>query len=310
MIKQGWKEKIVYVMGMIPIFFSSSICRVYAADDEGSGGGGGDVSQEAAKGIFGGLYTTDLMVCILLVAVFFLLLLVVVMLFCQRGFARRGVVKQLQRQVGDLEAAQRAVPVHSAAPAYPDYPNHQDRSDAIIQQGQQVIAGRNSYRGPETYHQPPSAAPRQRVQEPVRQSPLDIFLAEYNALSHQDLHGYNGKQARTAFVQKYTIRAFACTNYDERMRQPGLQPLYADVSTPMGGPYWAVRLPQQENYVVVPNLTLNYENQVHIVGGMKEAFLSNYQQGSYAHIEVIQAADFGYANGHWTILRPGRIRLS
>ena len=62
-------------------------------------------------------------------------------------------------------------------------------------------------------------------------------------------------------------------------------------------------------YVVVPNPLKGYTKSLHEKSGMKETFASNYTGKDAARIQVKLPAIFTAADGKWTIVQPGIVKL-
>lgn len=155
------------------------------------------------------------------------------------------------------------------------------------------------------YAAAPEASALQFTKQPPRESPLDIFIRQYNVLAGVR-SGYERKQARDSLKQQYNFQSFSCVNFDERMRMPGVQPVFADSAV---GDFWAVKTDRPDIYYVVPNALMTYESQKHNTGGMREVFQSNYREGAYNQIEVIKPALFQKTAMGWICQQAGQIRL-
>ena len=118
--------------------------------------------------------------------------------------------------------------------------------------------------------------------------------------------GYDRKQARDTLKQQYNFLTFSCVNFDERMRVPGVAPVFADSAA---GDFWAVKTDRGDTFLVVPNALMTYESQKHNTGGMREVFQSNYREGAYNQIEVVRPAFFQRTASGWLCRQPGLIRL-
>ncbi len=268
---------------------------------------------EAETGIFGGLQTTDFLVCMLIViCIILVLLIIMIYIACQKCASKKKVnfeEKKIERLELELQEFRSSVQQF-----------HQQLEDKLGIIGAGMQAKVEAKRQELPVRNETQAASSKMVganrkveaaHEITHQSrSLALFLENYNSLSSMNLSGFEDKKVRMEFIAKYKIKAFSCVNYDERMRQPNVDPVFLDAETTAGGKYWAMKLANQELYYVVPNPKGTYESQLHGTGGMKEAFRSNYQEGSYEHIEALQPAEFSYLNGHWNILKPGKIRLS
>ena len=246
-------------------------------------------------GIFGNLWISDILICVLFALVIFLFL------FCAFLSARKTrsimllrkkieeLERKLMREQEELRAEQQKLEEKLAVIGVARVASH-DVGGYQLREEQRSM----------------DTVPERQAAPQV--SAMDGFLNEYNTLSH--LAGYDGKTARDAFVHKHNIRFFTCTNYDLRMRKNSQPPVFKATNSSSSGTYWALQIDRQGSYIVVPNPSLNYENQIHSVGGMKEAFQSNYDSGNYGHIEVLRPALFRCVNENWSIQKPGQLRLS
>lgn len=281
MNKAGWKKRAVQaavISGGLWGFMGRAAYAVEADYGRGGPGGPGDGhAPHAVLGLFGNPWITDILVCVLFALVIFLFLL------CASLSARknrsvmilRKKIEELERKLTkkqkELRASQQTIEEKVAALSAA-HPEHQDTGDDMPQT---VI--------------------------------MDGFLNEYNKLSQ--LNGCEGRTAQDAFVHKHNIRFFTCANRDLRVAQDSLPPVFQTTDS-SSGTYWALQIDRKGGCIVVPNPSLKYENQIHSVGGMKEAFQSNYDSGSYGHIEVLRPAIFQCVNEDWNLQKAGHLRLS
>lgn len=300
MNKSSWKKRAAQAAVMAGGLGGILSRIAYAAEEDGGSlmerpaPDGGHMMHEA-MGLFGNPWISDILICVLFALVIFLFLL------CASLSARKNrsvmilrkkieeLERKLMRKQEELRAGQQALEEKLAAIG----------TARTVQRDAGEYQPRQTQPGLDTASERPAAS---------QTSVMDGFLNEYNTLSH--LAGYEGKTARDAFVHKHNIRFFTCTNYDLRMRQNSLPPVFQATNSSSSGTYWALQIDRQGGYIVVPNPSLNYENQIHSVGGMKEAFQSNYDSGSYGHIEVLRPAIFRCVNENWSIQQPGQLRLS
>ena len=146
------------------------------------------------------------------------------------------------------------------------------------------------------------AAPAVKV-EP-KTDPVAEFLAEYHKLN--TLNSFEGKEFRKNLISKYRLKAFSCTNFSERMQNPSLSPIYADVD-PVKAHIWAYPL-GDGNFAAVPRISQTYDETLHDPGSMGMIFNSNFANGKiYNKIEVIKPAVFTEG---WRLQTKGEIRLS
>lgn len=137
------------------------------------------------------------------------------------------------------------------------------------------------------------------------------FVNKYNNLYR--FSGYEAKQKRKTFEQDFNIRTFTCNNYEKRIdelsdiRESYSEPTFKDSGS--DGVYWATFM-KDNMYAVVPRFNITYENQLHEMAGMKEAFNSDYKnEGAYKYIKVIKPAFFSYLNGNWKLEEQGKLEL-
>lgn len=136
------------------------------------------------------------------------------------------------------------------------------------------------------------------------------FVNEYNNLYR--FSGYEANKARKIFEQKFKIKIFVCDNYEKRIselsaiRESYSEPTFKDSGS--NGMYWATFM-KDNMYAVVPRFNIIYENQLHEMAGMKEAFVSNYNGGAYKYIKIIKPAFFSYLNGNWKLEEQGKLEL-
>lgn len=135
------------------------------------------------------------------------------------------------------------------------------------------------------------------------------FVDAYNAIYAEGKSSFEMRRAREDFLRTFKVRAFGCVNYEARMENTALAPVFRDAPSPAEGNFWAMPV-QGDKYAVLPNQKLNYEGQIHETGGMKEAFKSNFGGGTYAHIRAVKPAVFSANGGAWTLCARGEILLS
>lgn len=133
------------------------------------------------------------------------------------------------------------------------------------------------------------------------------FIKNYNSFAYKNLESHDGIRARKDFAKNYNIKYFYCENYEARLNNPDLEINFKDTNT-SNDMYWGFNL-MNEIYAVVPKLNITYGYQIHEIAGMKEAFISNFDKGSYNKIIVKKPAIFNYANGNWILQEQGEIEL-
>ena len=132
------------------------------------------------------------------------------------------------------------------------------------------------------------------------------FVNDFNAL--EKLGGFSGRQARERFLRRYKVRAFSCTNVDERMNRPKLAPKFSEASSVASGDFWACNV-DGNIFAVVPNLKTYTENH-HAERAFGLAFESNFDGGTYSRFRVERAATFEVVGDKWKLKTSGKIILS
>jgi hypothetical protein len=142
---------------------------------------------------------------------------------------------------------------------------------------------------------------------PEQKAKMDKFVAAYNELRQAEKNGA-WRTKRNELQEKYAVKSFSCVNYDERMADQSIPP---DYKTESQGNFLAVAAyPEKGVYYAVPSLTLQYSDQIHWTGGMKEAFDSNYQDKTqYSNLKVTKSALFMLSGDKWTIVQKGKLEL-
>lgn len=73
---------------------------------------------------------------------------------------------------------------------------------------------------------------------------------------------------------------------------------------------WAWKMEGSDKYIVVPNPMIAYDEELHIHGGMKNIFKSNYESGIYGTYFVEKPAIFSCNDKNkWKILELGVVKL-
>lgn len=135
---------------------------------------------------------------------------------------------------------------------------------------------------------------------------IKAFVDDYNLVRRKT--GFGAKTEQDAFLSRHQVRGIQCTNFQARANHPEIAPRFEDAGAPQKGDFWALFI-GSNLYAVVPNAK-PYEVNKHNTGGMKEAFDSNYDSGTYPNIEVTKPAYFRQQGTDWTIETKGHIRLS
>ena len=130
------------------------------------------------------------------------------------------------------------------------------------------------------------------------------FLRDYN-IWQSKTDGFEKINARKDFIAKYKVRYFNCVNYNERMNQPKLPPIFEESSA--SGDYWAIQT-AGNIFKVVPNVK-SYNDNYHVARAMCEVFDSNFDSGNYSNIQLERAAEFTNSGQNWTLIRKGKLIL-
>ncbi len=117
------------------------------------------------------------------------------------------------------------------------------------------------------------------------------------------------KERFASLLQEFSVEMFTCTNVEARRANPNTPPTF---ETKAEGDFWAIKKEDgSDDYHVIPNPTLAYDDDRHRFYGMKEAFASNYQEGkTYTHMRLDAPARFSLMGKLWAPVRPGKITLS
>lgn len=126
------------------------------------------------------------------------------------------------------------------------------------------------------------------------------FLEDYHNL--MKLKGLSQQTAKGEFMDKYSVKTFACKNIDARMNNSSITPVYEEVAE--GAKFWGFL--DNGELLVVPALPFSYDNIAHGPGSMGEAFDSNFESGSFVKLEVITPAVF---TERLRLVKKGEIRL-
>ncbi len=148
-------------------------------------------------------------------------------------------------------------------------------------------------------------AQTEKIDEDKNLNQDNQFLKEYNLLLEKT--GYEAKTARDAFIEKYKVRGFTCANFNERINQPTLAPVFESYDKVQHSDYWAIPI-SGNKFKVVPNVK-NYNENYHTARAMGEVFNSNFYSGNYAKIQVEDAAEFIKSGDNWSLCKAGKIYL-
>lgn len=139
-------------------------------------------------------------------------------------------------------------------------------------------------------------------------TPLERFLEAYGEAN--EIEDATLREARlSSLLLEFPIKTFTCTNPAARKLDPNAPPTF---ETADDGDFWALKKDDDsDDYNVMPNPTLIYNEERHRFRGMKEAFASNYHEGKeYTHMALDAPARFNLMGSLWAPLRPGKITLS
>ena len=115
-------------------------------------------------------------------------------------------------------------------------------------------------------------------------SEVSLILQNYQKLKTDIKNSpSNSRTLRNNFSTAHKIVPFKCVNSGERPNNPNIAPKFEEGSglNCLSSDYtlWGVPL-SDGKMAVFPNPTLQYESNVHLYGGMKKLFESNYQIGT------------------------------
>ena len=103
------------------------------------------------------------------------------------------------------------------------------------------------------------------------------YMRDYNALYDVPGTMFQKKRAQDDFIKLYEVLGLRCTNMQLRLSHPELEPRGNNL------------------FAVVPNPFLVYGEEMHMAGGMREAFNSNYRAGNtYGRFTVKETATFQF----------------
>ena len=129
---------------------------------------------------------------------------------------------------------------------------------------------------------------------------------EFNEMVN--MTGSDYRQARQNFIKNRNIRAFSCTNFSARLRDPVPPPIFGETNEISEGDYWAVKI-QGNMFAVFPNVK-NYSGNCHYERAMGDVFDSNFIQGNiYKIVSVEQPAIFACDGMSWKLRKKGKLRL-
>lgn len=155
-----------------------------------------------------------------------------------------------------------------------------------------------------TVNAPQNRAEERKLQPEVWQK----FVDDYNNLSNS-MNVPKAVEACEKFVRSYKLELLICIEA-ETQATVGSNPEYTQADNVEQSRFWAWNvIGQPEDFAVVPNPLVEYDEKSHQQGGMKETFASNYESGIYQQVQVKLPAHFTRHLGKWKIVQPGVIRL-
>ena len=168
----------------------------------------------------------------------------------------------------------------------------------IAQQGRQAEAARSAVQTAPMPRTAPAAS-----SAPSWETRARTFAVAYNQFLQTKVSGMGARNLKERFLQEHQIVGFSCVNYADRMSNPDIQPIFQINENQKEAHYWACPL-GGNLYAVVPN-SREYEMQKHTTVGYGKVFRSNYVNGVYHSITVIQPAIFR----ELVLQRPGQLQL-
>lgn len=154
----------------------------------------------------------------------------------------------------------------------------------------------------------PEPEPKVRQAPAKVMTPLEYFMEAYGEAN--DIEDAALREARlSGLFAEFPIQTFTCTNLEARKLDPNAPPTFESRED---GDFWALKKEDgADEYHVMPNPVLVYNEERHRFCGMKEAFASNYQEGKeYTHMKLDAPARFNLMGKLWAPMRPGKITLS
>lgn len=156
------------------------------------------------------------------------------------------------------------------------------------------------------------APPQPQKKEPAKKEPAnpwDDFLADYNLLAASIDGPQQGQEACDRFFALRSLKGLICL--DPAAKQNGKPaPKFVEVGQAGKSNYWAWMIGKDDaRYAIVPNPLKGYTKNLHEKAGMKETFASNFENKDAVRIQVKLPAIFSAAEGKWTILQPGIVKL-
>lgn len=133
------------------------------------------------------------------------------------------------------------------------------------------------------------------------------FVDDYNNLANS-MNIPKAAEACENFVRNNKVQLLVCV--ESQKAEDGKTLAYTAVDSVESSRYWAWNVAgRPDDFVVVPNPLIEYNEELHHKGGMKETFASNYETGSFKQVQVKLPAHFTRQQGTWKIVQPGVIRV-
>lgn len=181
----------------------------------------------------------------------------------------------------------------------------------IMRRGNDVMDARR--RQAQQQIRPTEPAAQAPHREPTLEELAASLVNNYNEIAGEIASGTATgvlRSRKKEFHSRYV--GFSCMNVNERMSNSDIKPDFSDMPSDEGT-FVAMLIPgRQDIYGVVPQLNTVYDLIMHNVGGMKEAFTSNFDKsvGHYDRVIVVKPAIFHrQSNGSWMIMQQGILRL-
>ena len=142
----------------------------------------------------------------------------------------------------------------------------------------------------------------------VKQEVWQGFVDDYNNLANS-MNIPKAAEACENFVRNNKVQLLVCV--ESQKAEDGKTLVYTAVDNVESSRYWAWNVTgKPDDFAVVPNPLIEYNEELHHKGGMKETFASNYETGSFKQVQVKLPAHFTLRQGKWVIVQPGVIRVN
>lgn len=138
---------------------------------------------------------------------------------------------------------------------------------------------------------------------PYDETKAEDFIREYNAL-YDMREAMEKKRKQTALENDSLLRRFSCSNNNERLYNPDIEPIF---KSSQNGEYIAYDV-GNNHYAVLPAYAA-YEKTRHVMYAMGDVFDSNYEGEAYTKIEVVKPAIFVVSDDKWNLDRKGKLVL-